>query len=155
MPVVSVDYALRAKYPRQFQDTLDAYLWLISDDPMVKKILGFYPKKLIFIGDSAGGMLVMSNALLINEIRRKCPEFKIIMPDSIIAFYSAFWLNSEWSSSKIMSIFDPLLHYGNILAIAGCFSGVQGSKKTFKNPPKNRLVKVSRYAAEDIKSISK
>ncbi|XP_074598067.1 uncharacterized protein LOC141852828 [Brevipalpus obovatus] len=155
VPVVSVDYALRAKYPRQFQDTLDAYLWLISGDKMVEDILGFHPKKLIFIGDSAGGMLVMSNILLINEIRRKCPEFKIIMPDSIVTFYSAFWLNAEWSSSKIMSIFDPLLHYGNILAIAGCFSGVQGSKKTFKNPPKNRLVKVSRYAAEDMRSIKR
>lgn len=155
MPIVSVDYTLKAKFPRQFQDSLDAYLWLISGHPQVEQTIGFQPKKVIVVGDSAGGMIVMSTIFLLNEIRKKSSDYKIIMPEAVITFYGAFWLNAEWSPSKLMSMFDPILHYGNILAIAGCFSGIQGNKKTFKNPPKTSLGKLGRYTCEDLKYLSK
>ncbi|XP_015783648.1 uncharacterized protein LOC107361343 [Tetranychus urticae] len=150
--VLSVDYSLMATYPRQFQDVLDAYLWVTSGDESVKEKIGFHPKKIVLIGDSAGSMLAIAVPLLLNVISAKNdPSVTILKPAAFVSFYGTFNLTGAWASSRVMTLFDPILHYGNVLAVAGCLSGIQGRIDDPKDRPKNRLMKMSSFIAEDIR----
>ncbi len=73
---ISINYHLAPehKWPSQIEDCYEAY----------KKVLdmGYLPEDIVFMGESAGGTLVLSLALLCKE--RECPQ-----PSAIIAFSPA------------------------------------------------------------------
>lgn len=52
--IMSVAYRTAVEYPKNIQDVLDAYLWLISGLDEVEEVIGFKPEKIMFCGDSAG-----------------------------------------------------------------------------------------------------
>ena len=68
--IISVDYRLAPehRFPAGLQDVLDTYLWTSSKE--CADLLGFNPEQVILIGDSAGGHLVMSLIVVLNDIRR-------------------------------------------------------------------------------------
>src|SRR5688572_28390309 len=76
IPIISIDYSLspEARFPTQIQEALDVYLWLISEKKEVHDLLGFYPKKIVLVGDSAGANYLTGLALALNQIRQRQPS---------------------------------------------------------------------------------
>jgi acetyl esterase/lipase len=77
-----IDYrrAPEHQFPKQIEDVVSAYTWLIND-------LGFSSKNIAFAGDSAGGNLTVSAALTIKTMGLEIPA-------AIVAF-------SPWFDMKL------------------------------------------------------
>lgn len=130
VPILSVDYQLRAAYPRAIQDVLDVYLKLFtintSDEfNKAEKLFGFKPENVILVGDSCGGNLILSLLCCLNDIRReRLIESKIIMPFALTAIYPVFDLRCVCSPSKIIGLFDPVLSNSNLMAMHGSYGSL-------------------------------
>lgn len=59
IPCISIDYRLAPEYPfpTAFNDSFQAYYWIIN---YAKQHLGFNPKQIFLIGESAGGHICVS-----------------------------------------------------------------------------------------------
>ncbi|CAB3400966.1 unnamed protein product [Caenorhabditis bovis] len=114
-PVVSVEYSLAPEnpFPRPTEEVLFAYSWIINNPAAV----GWTGEKIVMIGDSAGGNLIMSvNIRLIQlNIKRK--------PDGLILCYTPFLFQYLLSPSRMMSAMDPLLHMGVVLRCVVAYTG--------------------------------
>ena len=67
--------------------------------------MGIKPKKIILVGDSAGGNLVLSTAIMAVE-----RNFRV--PDGLILCYPALALSKfKFSPSLLLAIDDPMLPY--------------------------------------------
>ena len=79
IPVFSIDYRLSPKYqfPSAINDVWQAYYYLVEN---AKQEFGIDPKRIILVGDSAGGNLVA--AITIMSIMRNYRK-----PDGIILAY--------------------------------------------------------------------
>jgi acetyl esterase/lipase len=57
--ICSIDYRLapKSRFPCQLEDVWQAYFWLVIN---CKDYFGFTPKRVIVVGDSAGGNLALS-----------------------------------------------------------------------------------------------
>ena len=103
------------------QDVLDTYLWLISSSIDVEITLGFIPKQVILVGDSAGGSLHLTLTLLIADINKlmmyqeEDPEL-LTLPAGFLAVYTGFRTPGTSASRMLMSMIDPILSTGVILA---------------------------------------
>lgn len=98
--IVSIDYSLapEAPYPRASQEVFYAYVWCLEQ----AALLGSHAKRVVLVGDSAGGNLVVSAALrAVMEGAR--------LPDAIFAFYPSLHVGLSLSASRFLSTFDPLL----------------------------------------------
>lgn len=87
IPILSIDYTLRERFPKAPQDVLDVYMYLVDpkNQQSVTELIGFQPEKIVVAGDSAGANLVFSLVCCLNEIRRNDPEYaNIKMPASIV-----------------------------------------------------------------------
>ncbi|MBQ6560690.1 MAG: alpha/beta hydrolase [Erysipelotrichaceae bacterium] len=73
---ISINYRLAPenKWPSQIEDCYEAYEKVLE--------MGYHPEDIVFMGESAGGTLVLSLALL-------CKERKLPQPKAIIAFSPA------------------------------------------------------------------
>lgn len=85
LPVFSVDYrkAPEFPYPMALDDCLEAYLWLVYVFPQI--FMGSV-KKIILVGDSAGGNLIaaLTNLIIRLDLRK---------PDGIFMIYPALNLD--------------------------------------------------------------
>jgi acetyl esterase/lipase len=71
IPIISLDYSLTPKdrYPVQLEELLDVYLYLTSGLSEVKDLIGFIPDKIIMVGDSAGGLMILSMTMILNDLK--------------------------------------------------------------------------------------
>lgn len=143
MPIISVDYRLSPKYkfPAALQDCLDAYLWLTSGSSEVFNLLGFTPKKVIICGDSAGGGLTLSLALILNDIRVKKLR-SIVMPSALIAFYPVCDLRPSASPSRLLTCFETFLPLGLLMSILDAYfpDKVNDSEKISDDSSEEKII---------------
>ena len=90
------------------------YYWLVEYGEVY---LGIRPDKIILVGDSAGGNLVM--ALTIMAIERK---YRI--PDGVVAAYPALSLSKKkFTPSLLLALDDPILPYPFLKLCINCYVG--------------------------------
>ncbi|RWS26358.1 hormone-sensitive lipase-like isoform X2 [Leptotrombidium deliense] len=121
VPILSVDYTVspQAKFPTALQEILDVYLWLTSRRHQVKETLGFHPKHIVLVGDSAGGNLITALCMVLNDIRNhKHHRLHVLMPKSVICVYTPFNLTLKLSPSMILASCDGFISAGVMLS---CF----------------------------------
>ncbi|XP_065178458.1 hormone-sensitive lipase-like [Sycon ciliatum] len=113
VPVVSIDYSLAPEhpFPRALCDILFAYAWIVENC----KLLGTTGEKIIITGDSAGGNLAVAMTLAAIELG-------IQKPDAIMAAYTPFLVELSISPSRLLSVFDPLLPQGVLLACLDAYA---------------------------------
>jgi hormone-sensitive lipase len=108
IPIFSIDYRLAPKnpFPDALNDCWQVYYYLIERGGYDLGINGGKPpKKVILVGDSAGGNLVA--AITIMAIQR---NYRV--PDGIILAYPGLNLQkSDFSPSLLLSLDDPILPY--------------------------------------------
>jgi hormone-sensitive lipase len=100
--ICSIDYRLapHSRFPDQIDDCWQAYYWLVIN---CKKAFGFEPKKIILVGDSAGGNLIL--ALTIMSIERGFRK-----PNGIVPCYaSTICTMEEFWPSLLFSVDDTIL----------------------------------------------
>lgn len=111
----SIDYRLSpaARFPKAVDDVWQAYAWIMLN---ARSYLGIDYKKVILVGDSAGGNLII--ALTTMAIARKFRVPDAIMPcyPSTTATTSVFW------PSQLNALDDPILSatFLNLAAAAYC-----------------------------------
>ena len=113
-PIISVDYSLAPEdpYPRAVNDCLYAYAWALKNS----KQLGSTARRIIFVGDSAGGNFVFSVALLASQ-------YRIPVPNLLLAAYPALFIELNPSPGRLQSVLDPLLPYGVLNACLLAYRG--------------------------------
>lgn len=117
IPVIMPDYSKSPKYPfpHAIQDILDAYLFITdkSNADLVEKSLGFIPRKILLLGDSAGGNLALALTVAINEMNKKRKlnneDDFFPLPVAMAMAYPATSPIVIDSFSVHLSIFDPFL----------------------------------------------
>eukprot|EP01117_Protostelium_nocturnum_P014397 TRINITY_DN5475_c2_g2_i1.p1 TRINITY_DN5475_c2_g2~~TRINITY_DN5475_c2_g2_i1.p1 ORF type:complete len:871 (+),score=298.97 TRINITY_DN5475_c2_g2_i1:190-2802(+) len=109
VPIVSVNYRLAPDYPFPvaLQECFYSYVWALENCTK----LGSTAKKVIVVGDSAGGNFAA--AVTIRAITER-----IRVPDSLIMCYPALYMLYVPSPSRILSIIDALLPQE---ALQNCF----------------------------------
>ena len=98
VPIFSVDYRLAPKnpYPDPVNDCYQAYVWIVTH---AESQLGFKPDHIILTGDSAGGHLSISTAIL-----AMLRGFRI--PDRILPHYPVFCIDMGRFFPSIMISMD-------------------------------------------------
>ncbi|KAI6218452.1 hypothetical protein M3Y95_01165700 [Aphelenchoides besseyi] len=114
-PIVSVDYSLAPEFPfpRPTEEVLYAYAWILKNPEK----FGWNGKKLLMVGDSAGGNLIVSVALRLAQLKAAR------MPDGLIPIYTPFLFQYLPSPSRVLSFTDPLLHMGIVIRCAAAYTG--------------------------------
>eukprot|EP01102_Stenamoeba_stenopodia_P017086 TRINITY_DN6074_c0_g1_i1.p1 TRINITY_DN6074_c0_g1~~TRINITY_DN6074_c0_g1_i1.p1 ORF type:complete len:688 (+),score=94.17 TRINITY_DN6074_c0_g1_i1:330-2393(+) len=99
--IVSVDYkqAPEYKFPIALNECFNVYKWLIGGN------LGFVPRKITLVGDSAGGNLVAATTL-------KAIASGIRVPESAVLIYPALNLVKMATPSRIINMNDPIVSFG-------------------------------------------
>ncbi|RWS01910.1 hormone-sensitive lipase-like isoform X2, partial [Dinothrombium tinctorium] len=125
VPILSVDYTLNVKYPIALQEVLDVYLWCVSGNPNVKKLLGFNPTKIVLCGDSAGGLLGITLCAVLHDIRkiyeRNHENVNLLFPSSFVGIYTTFNFH-HLTPSLLLSLIEPVVATGPLLACAGLYT---------------------------------
>uniref|UniRef100_A0A1Y1LC87 Hormone-sensitive lipase n=1 Tax=Photinus pyralis TaxID=7054 RepID=A0A1Y1LC87_PHOPY len=104
IPILSVDYSLapEAPYPRALEEVVFAYTWALQN----AHLLGTTAERVVFVGDSAGGNLLLGLTL-------KCLALNLPLPQGIVPIYAPTWLSSfGLSPSRFMLLMDPLIPIG-------------------------------------------
>ncbi|CCD67458.1 Hormone-sensitive lipase [Caenorhabditis elegans] len=119
-PVVSVEYSLAPEnpFPRPTEEVLFAYSWIINNPAAV----GWTGEKIVMVGDSAGGNLIMSVNLRLIQLNIKR------QPDGLVLCYTPFLFQYLPSPSRMLSVMDPLLHTGVVLRIVAAYTGAYGAQ---------------------------
>lgn len=102
VPVFSLDYKLAPKspFPEPVNDVFQAYYWIITQ---AKYQLGIDPKKIVLVGDSAGGHLCTALVLL-------CILRGVQLPTALILHYPALMLDlNSFFPSTLIAVDDPIL----------------------------------------------
>ncbi|KAI6201849.1 hypothetical protein M3Y96_00886100 [Aphelenchoides besseyi] len=113
--IVSVDYSLAPKFPfpRPIEEVLYAYAWIVKNPEK----FGWDGKKLLRVGDSSGGNLIVSVALHLAQLKAAR------MPDGPITICTPFLFQCFPSSSRVLSFTDPLLHMEIVILCADAYTG--------------------------------
>ncbi|CAI2356887.1 unnamed protein product [Caenorhabditis sp. 36 PRJEB53466] len=119
-PVVSVEYSLAPEnpFPRPTEEVLFAYSWIINNPAA----FGWTGEKIVMVGDSAGGNLIMSVNLRLIQLNIKR------QPDGLILCYTPFLFQYLPSPSRMLSVMDPLLHMGVVLRCVAAYTGAYGAQ---------------------------
>jgi acetyl esterase/lipase len=98
--VLSIDYRLAPEfpYPTAVNECFHCYIWALEH----ADCLGTRAERVILAGDSAGGNLAVAVTILLIE-------HGLRLPDGLVLAYPALNLTLQWSPSRLMSAFDPLL----------------------------------------------
>ena len=155
VPIFSIDYRLAPEnpFPAALEDCWGVYDWLINH--------GFHqmnlnPKKILVIGDSAGGNLVcgITTLAIINKMR---------VPDEIILIYPSLQLSMGIIvPSLLYSLTDPLItiNFGKV-TFEAYIDGHKSSKKDYivnplitpeiilKDYPKTRILVATKDVLRD------
>ncbi|XP_074596067.1 hormone-sensitive lipase-like isoform X2 [Brevipalpus obovatus] len=120
IPILSVDYSLspEVKFPVALQEILDVYLWVTNGSDEVRETLGYIPKTIVLVGDSAGGNLITSMTMVVNDILKLDPHFHTFLPKSLVCLYAPFDLTLKLTPSMVLAACDSLLSAGLMLS---CF----------------------------------
>jgi hormone-sensitive lipase len=121
VPVFSVDYRLAPKnaYPDPINDCYQAYVWIVLQ---AKEQLGMQLEHIILAGDSAGGHLCVTVAML-----AALRGFK--RPDGIFAHYPVFCIDeNRFFPSVLMSVDEELLSSAFLEFALSCFTRKGGKK---------------------------
>eukprot|EP00045_Choanoeca_perplexa_P012023 m.129667 g.129667 ORF g.129667 m.129667 type:complete len:854 (+) comp15855_c0_seq1:75-2636(+) len=113
-PIVSIDYSLspEAPYPTALQEVVYAYRWCLRNASK----LGTRAERVVVVGDSAGGNLVMALAL-------RCIAEGFRIPDAIFAMYPVLELRFSLSPSRLLAAMDPLLPEGVLRNCLQAYTG--------------------------------
>lgn len=125
----SIDYRLAPEhtYPETLDDVWQAYNWIMN---YAEQALGIKTKKVILIGDSAGGNLIF--ALTLRLIRAG-----LRVPDGLVLMYPSLSMDlSIFSPSYFLSIDDRLLPYSLMNLISKTYpgEGADASMDPFLSP---------------------
>lgn len=125
VPILAIDYSLAPenRFPTASQEILDVYLWCISGKPEVEEMLGFQPKRIVVTGDSSGGLLLMVNTMILNDIRKQFPKEKdsIKLPVALVGFYSSFTIEALLTPSFITATVHPILFPSVFCSFVDCY----------------------------------
>ena len=119
MPVLSVDYSLapEAPYPRAVEEVLYAYCWMRANF----RLLGTTGRKVIVVGDSAGGNLGAGLVL-------QCAQLSLPRPDHLVGFYPSLLCQMYPSPSRLVSLLDPLVMFPCLLRCINSYADPEYSK---------------------------
>jgi len=100
--ILSLDYRLAPEdpYPAALEDCFRSYEWALQNADKI----GCDMEKIVFVGDSAGGNLVLATTFM-------CAEREVRLPDALVLGYPALYLTSNLSPSRLFSFFDALLPF--------------------------------------------
>lgn len=131
VPILSIDYSLapEAPYPRALEEVLYAYAWALKH---ANTLLGSTAKKVILVGDSAGGNLNLGITL-------KCMHLNIRKPDGIFMAYTPVRIEFVPSPSRMLCLTDPLVPFGFMLRCLKAYA--VGDKKPAKEHESEEDVK--------------
>ncbi|CAK56639.1 unnamed protein product (macronuclear) [Paramecium tetraurelia] len=104
VPIFSIDYrkAPESPYPYGLDDCWQAYMFIMN---YIDKYFNIKPKKVVLVGDSAGGNLVAALTIYIIKAGAR-------IPDGILMAYPALCLDiKKFTPSSLISLNDPLLHH--------------------------------------------
>ena len=112
LPILSLDYKKAPEYPYPYalNECYDAYTTIIRTRGRCIGLPGRDVPKVVVTGDSAGGTLATSMALMIIEsgsspIRRFRGESDLPVPDGLVLFYPCLDMNiGSWMSDAQMSL---------------------------------------------------
>lgn len=125
VPVFSIDYRLSPKwhFPAALNDVWQVYYFLVERGCLELGInRGRPPKKIVVVGDSAGGNLAA--AVTVMAITRK---YRI--PDGVILAYPGLNLGRfDFSPSMLLSLDDPILPYPFLKMCLESYSGCKDYK---------------------------
>ena len=134
--VVNIEYSLspQVKYPVALQECLDVYLNLVSSNPFI----GFNPKKIILMGDSAGGNLATAMSIILAEIREKqisSGEVLTSLPNGLNLIYplASPCIGHLFSSRAFI---DFLMFPKMYFLFSNAYSGPLDEEKYFKDNKK-------------------
>ncbi|XP_032688656.1 hormone-sensitive lipase isoform X2 [Odontomachus brunneus] len=122
VPILSIDYSLapEAPYPRALEEVLYTYAWALKH---ASTLLGSTAKKVIFVGDSAGGNLNLGATM-------RCLQLNIRKPDGIFMAYAPILIDFVPSPSRMLCITDPLLPFGFMLRCLKAYVATDNKKIT-------------------------
>ncbi len=104
VPIFSIDYRLAPEhpYPKALDDCWQAYFWIIKH---AEELFGLPPRKVILVGDSAGGNLILGITL-------RAIHTGFQRPDGLILCYPALNLSlNTFNPSHLISLEDLILPY--------------------------------------------
>lgn len=83
VPVLSIDYRLAPQhpYPNALDDVFQAYMWAIK---YAEDELNIIPEKIILVGDSAGGNLVLGLTYLLILLNKRLPTALFLVYPGIL-----------------------------------------------------------------------
>ena len=120
VPIFSVDYRLAPKYPYPdpINDCFQAYVWILTQ---AKDQLGMDIESFVFAGDSAGGHLTISVAML-------CILRGVTPPCGLVPLYPVLNLNlNRFYPSNLMFTDDEVLSAGFVAFCKACISRKGGN----------------------------
>ncbi|XP_029176354.1 hormone-sensitive lipase-like [Nylanderia fulva] len=114
VPILCIDYSLapEAPYPRSLEEALYSYVWALNH----ATILGSTAKRVILVGDSAGGALCL-------QITFRCVQLNIRKPTGIFVAYPPGIIDFLPSPSHMFFLNDPFLLVGTIIRILKAYVG--------------------------------
>jgi hormone-sensitive lipase len=125
--IFSIDYRLApaSPFPAPLEDIWQAYFWIMTQ---ASKYLNVNPKKVVIVGDSAGGNFTAALTL-------KCVREKFRIPDGILMGYPALNLNiNSFSPSLLIALEDSILRYSFLLICISSYIGTGDSLNPFASP---------------------
>lgn len=126
IPIVSIDYSLAPEnpFPRAFEEVFYTYCWLLQNADLV----GSTGKKIIFVGDSAGGNL--NTACVVKII-----ETGIAKPFGLLIIFTPLFLDFCTSPARFLSFVDPLLPYGFAMRVFKNYGSKPAVKTSIEQSP--------------------
>lgn len=150
--ILSIDYRLAPehKHPAALDDCLHAFQWLIDQ--------GYPPEKIILLGDSAGGNLVLATLHCLKQQKRNLPSAAMcISPFADWTFPGKSWFDNAPTDPIVCDL--PVAYYGRCyLELSGVelddplISPVYGDYRGF--PPLLLIVSKSEMCYDDSQRIA-
>ncbi|XP_015794756.1 uncharacterized protein LOC107371243 [Tetranychus urticae] len=82
--IVNVIYSRFVRYPCALQEFIDVYFWLTKGGEDVIKTLGFKPRRIICLGDSAGFFLLLTMCCAVRDIQLISPSEISLYPEALM-----------------------------------------------------------------------
>jgi len=127
-PIFSVDYRLAPDhpFPAALNDCWQVYYWLVMNS---EKELGIKPRRIVLVGDSAGGNLVAAVTVMAIERQFRVPDGIVLCyPGNFFMFLILSALSvsmNRFTPSYLLGIDDPLLNYPFLKMCTTCYTGNQ------------------------------
>eukprot|EP01027_Heterolobosea_sp_BB2_P016069 GEZU01022926.1.p1 GENE.GEZU01022926.1~~GEZU01022926.1.p1 ORF type:complete len:811 (-),score=173.29 GEZU01022926.1:61-2493(-) len=113
IPVVSVEYTMapEGKFPAALEECFAVYKWVLEHG---HEIVGSPLRKIILVGDSAGGNLCAGITL-------KAIAEGLRIPDALALIYPVLHFSESPSPSRLLAFLDPMVTYGFLKVCADSY----------------------------------